>query len=133
MMKSFALACLALSSLTAPASAHPAHDTPPPTDHMYDAVGTFLKAETKTRTAEIAYEYNETLGWPAAKMRFAVAREIDLSKFKKSQRVQFMLHQTPAGSMIIVLMCPTTAAAPIAGRCGAAPEMHEGHGGHEGH
>lgn len=115
------------------AVAHPAHDAPPPSNHMYDAVGVLLKADAKKRSADIAYEYNDKLGWPSMKMTFAVAPEVDLSKFKKNTRVQFMLHQTPAGSMIIVLMCPTAAAAPVAGQCGPAPEMQDGQGGHEGH
>ncbi len=126
-------ASLAILCAAAAASGHPSHDAPPPPNHMYDAVGVLLKSDARKRTADIAYEYNDALGWPSMKMTFAVAPEVDIAKFKKNARVQFMLHQTKAGSMIIVLMCQTAAAAPVSGHCGPAPEMHEGHEGHEGH
>lgn len=132
MTRSIQFAALFALIASASAKAHPAHDAAPPPDHMYDAVGIFLKADAKKRSADIAYEYNERLGWPSMKMSFAVAPELDLSKFRKNARVQFMLHQAPAGSMIIVLMCPTTAEAPVTGHCGPAPATHDGHGGHEG-
>lgn len=99
---------------------------------MYDAVGIFLNADARKHTADIAYEYNEPLGWPSARMTFAVAPDVTLTAFKKNARVQFMLHRTPAGSMIIVLMCPTSAPAPLTGQCGPPPTMPPGHEGHDG-
>lgn len=121
---------IAVLCVATAASAHPAHETPPPPNHMYDAVGVLLKTDAKKRTADIAYEYNERLGWPSMKMTFAVAPEVALEKHKKNTRVQFMLHKTRAGSMLLVQMCETKAAQPVTGHCGPAPETHDGHEGH---
>lgn len=124
---------LVLALAAGPALAHPGHDAPPPPNHMYDAVGVLQKWDAKKRAADIAYEYNERLGWPAMRMTFAVAPEVDMTALKPKSRVQFMLHQTPSGAMLVVQMCKTDAAAPVPGRCGPAPMMHAGHEGHEGH
>lgn len=132
MMRTVLIAAAA-ASFAAGAIAHPGHDAPPPPDHMYDAVGVFLKWDASKRAADIAYEYNDRLGWPSMRMTFAVAPEVDLSKLQPKTRVQFMLHQTPTGAMIVVQMCPTAFEKPIAGHCGATPEGHDGHGAAEGH